>query len=96
MDPNSIKSRFVPRRGFFNQPYFSVRLRNCEITLDNLLPRYCYQLSICTPYNERADKASHKRGVGAGEVKRWWYFEDEDKVYDFIAKNELLCKMIMV
>ena len=93
---DNIKKRFVVRRGFFNQPYRSIRLRNCEITIDNLYPldENCFQLAICTPYNERLDKIKHKRGIGAGEVKRNWYFECEEDIYEFIKQNPLFITMI--
>ena len=90
MTLDDIKSKFVPRRGFFNQPYKSIRSSTFEIAIDNLLPKNRYQLSICTPYNEKLDKLKHKRGYGAGEVKKCWYFESESEVYTFILREQVL------
>ena len=87
---NGIREKFTIRRGFFNQKYLSVRLKNCEVTIDNLLPTEGYQLSICTPYNER----EAKRGAGAGEVKRWWFFDRKEDVFDFIKNNPILMSML--
>jgi len=90
MGLDEIKSKFLLRRGFFNQPYKSIRLQNCEITIDNLLPVNGYQLSICTPYNEKIDKMRRKKGIGAGEVKKCWYFGSEDEAYNFISNSHLI------
>ena len=87
---DEIKHKFIPRRGFFNQVYLSIRFPTHEIAIDNLLPSNKYQLSICTPYNERLDKLKHKRGIGAGEVKRCWYFDSEDEVYRFVLESAML------
>jgi len=85
-----ISHQFITRKGFFNQPYKSIRLQNCEIAIDNLLPKNKFQLSICTPYNEKLDKLKHKRGIGAGEVKRCWYFDSEEETMNFISSSHLV------
>lgn len=90
MNLDNIKSMFVDRIGFYDQPYRSIRLKNCEITLDNLVSPFSFQLSMCTPYNERVDKILRKQGMGAGEVKKCWYFDEEEEVYKFVAKNNLV------
>jgi hypothetical protein len=90
MVTEEVKRKFVNRRGFFNQPYKSIRLSTCEITIDNLLPDNQYQLSICTPYHERIDQVKHKVGAGAGEVKKSWYFENEDDLFEFVSAGGII------
>ena len=90
MPLDNVRRKFISRRGFFNQPYKSIRLHNCEITLDNLLPYNQYQLSICTPYNMYLDRIKHKRGTGAGEVKKCWYFNTEDEAYGFLSSSHIV------
>lgn len=90
MTIDEIKHLFLIRKGFFQQTYRSIRLKNCEITIDNLLPDNTFQLSVCTPYNEKLDKIKKHDGCGAGEVKNYWHFETEDKLFDFIFKAHMV------
>ena len=79
-----IKSKFTRRRGFFNQVYYSLRLRNFELTIDNQTPKNKYLVCLCSPYNERMDKIRHHKGMGGGEVKKDWEFEKEEDAFKFV------------
>ena len=90
MNTIELKHLFIVRKGYFNQEYKSLRLQDCEITIDNLLPNNRYQLSICTPYNDKLDGQKHHFGCGAGEVKKCWHFDSEERVYDFLIRSHML------
>lgn len=90
MDLDTIKSKFIDRVGFYGQPYKSLRLKECEITIDALFSPCRYQLSVCTPYNERLDNILRVVGIGAGEVTECWYFGSEEEMFDFIIKSNMV------
>jgi hypothetical protein len=84
-DISEVRQKFVKRRGFFNQVYYSLRLHNFEITVDNQTPKNQYLVCLCSPYNERMDHIRHHRGMGGGEVKKDWTFNDEEDAFKFVA-----------
>lgn len=84
-DTQEVKQKFVKRKGFFNQVYYSLRLRNFEVTIDNQTSDNKYMVCLCSPYNENIDKIRHHKGLGGGEVKKDWEFEDENEAFKFVA-----------
>jgi hypothetical protein len=84
-DIQQIKRKFQKRKGFFNQVYYSLRLSNFEITVDNQMPEDRYIVCLCSPYNEKADQINKHNGYGGGEVKKDWEFEEEKDAFKFVA-----------
>lgn len=81
---------FLERKGFFGQPYKSIRLHDREITLDSLKKEYKFRVCVCTSYKESRDRKRKKLGVGAGEVLEEHYFSSEDEAKKFIYYELLL------
>jgi hypothetical protein len=85
-----IKRKFHKRIGFFGQKYLSIRTSGYELTVDNLTPSERYLVCLCTPYNERLDEKKHKEGIGGGEVKESWIFDNEVATFHFIESSHLV------
>lgn len=81
----SANNKFIQRKGFFNQTYWSLRLPTQEITIDNLFFPSKYRVCLCSPYNENLDIKMRHKGIGGGEVFKEWLFDSMDNAFNFIA-----------
>lgn len=90
MTNDEIKNKFSKRQGYFGQEYLSFRTSGFEITLDNFTPSNRFVLCLCTPYNEKIDTKKKHQGIGGGEVKESWIFEDENQALSFVISNHLV------